>query len=188
MQLAEVCPAGFECDMDMPTSVNTAWLPARPRAGFEATEAAGEEAAGEQPLAPFPPRPEPPKVAPVKGGDIEAGEVGMEETLTVEDEYGHGDSAAALLFEDDVWRDDYVGMDTDPRTRRCCPCPLRWYRLFSEVVSSGTAGIMRPKVSMSITPWTPGSERRRIWQVRWSGLSSSRRRVSPGRRPLMHSC
>ena len=61
---AEPCPGGLEYNVDFPTGINLARLPANLGAWLDA---AGREAADERPLAPFPPRQESAPAAAVTG-------------------------------------------------------------------------------------------------------------------------
>ena len=81
---------------------------------------------------------------------VAAGE-GAEEEQEAEDEgdeeaYGPGKSALALMYKDDAGPDVYAGLDVDPATSRCGPCPLRCRPLPLGTVSVGTACTMRPRV------------------------------------------
>ena len=77
--------------------------------------------ADERPLAPFPPRPDTPPAMVAAGegaeGEQEAEGEGDEEA------YGPGESALALMYEDDAGPDVYAGMDEDPANAPLRPMP-----------------------------------------------------------------
>ena len=117
----EPCPAGLAYRMDLHGGTSWARLPANLRARLDAAEAARGGGADERPLAPFPPRPDtPPEV--VAAGD---GAEGGQEAEEVEDEeaYGPGESALALMFEDDAGPDVYAGMAEAPANDPLRPMP-----------------------------------------------------------------
>ena len=95
--------------MDLHEGTSWARLPANLRARLNAAEAARGGGADERP---FPPRPDTPPavVAPEEGaeGEQEAEGEGDEEA------YGPGESALALMYEEDAGPDVYAGMDEDP--------------------------------------------------------------------------
>ena len=117
----EPCPAGLAYRMDLHAGTSWARLPADLRARLDAAEAARGGGADERPLAPFPPRPDTPPamVAAREGAE------GEQEAEEVEDEeaYGPGQSALALMFEDDAGPDVYAGMDEDPVNEPLRPMP-----------------------------------------------------------------
>ena len=108
--------------MDFATGINSTRLLAGLRARLDAAKAAGGEAADERPLAPFPSRPESPPAVAVAGDSEGTMDVAAEE-MEEEMECGPSDSTVALLFEDDVGSDIYVGMDTDPTNAPLLPMP-----------------------------------------------------------------
>ena len=117
----EPCPAGLAYSMDLHAGTSWARLPANLRARLDAAEAARGGGADERPLAPFPPRPDTP-LAMVAAGEgakeeQEAGGEGDEEA------YGPGESALALMYEDDAGPDVYAGMDVDPANAPLRPMP-----------------------------------------------------------------
>ena len=115
------CPAGLAYSMDLDAGTSWARLPANLRARLDATEAARGGGADERPRAPFPPRPDTPPamVAAEEGaeGEQEAEGEGDEEA------YGPGESALALMYEDDAGPDVYAGMDEDPANAPLRPMP-----------------------------------------------------------------
>ena len=117
----EPCPAGLAYSMDPHAGTGWARLPANLRARVDAAEAARGGGADERPLAPFPPRPDTPPamVAAREGaeGEQEAEGEGDEEA------YGPGESALALMYEDDAGPDVYAGMDVDPANAPLRPMP-----------------------------------------------------------------
>ena len=178
---SEPCPAGLAYSMDLHAGTSWARLPDNLRARLDAAEAARGGGADERPLAPFPPRPDTPQ------GMVAAGE-GAEEEQEAEDEgdeeaYGPGESALALMYENDA------GMDVDPpwtwtRPTRCCgPCPLRCRPLPWGAVSGSTAGTMLPMVPTGTASWARGSGSQGCWRAPWSATSSSAQGGSPGRWP-----
>ena len=108
----EPCPAGLVYSMDLNTGTSRARLPDNLRARLEVLEAARSGGADVRPLAPFPPRPESPPAVIATGGEEER----VREAESVEDEeaYEPGESALALMYEDDAGPDVYAGMDVDP--------------------------------------------------------------------------
>ena len=177
----EPCPAGLAYSMDLHAGTSYARLPDTLRARLDAAEAARGGGADERPLAPFPPRSDTPPAM------VAAGE-GVEEEQEAEDEedeeaYGPGESALALMYEDDAGPDVYAGMDGTRPTRRCGPCPLRCRPLPSGAVSRGTAGTMRPRVPTGTASWARGGGRQGCWRAPWSATSSSAQGRSPGRWP-----
>ena len=117
----ELCPAGLAYSMDLHEGTSWARLPANLRAWLDAAEAARGGGADERPLAPFPPRPDTPPavVAAAEGAEGEQEAEGEGD----EDAYGPGESALALMFEDDAGPDVYAGMDEDPAKEPLRPMP-----------------------------------------------------------------
>ena len=117
----EPCRAGLAYSMDLHAGTSWARLPDNLRARLGAAEAARGGGADERPLAPFPPRPDTPPAM------VAAGEGAEEEQKAeeVEDEeaYGPGESALALMYEDDAGPDVYAGMDVDPAHAPLRPMP-----------------------------------------------------------------
>ena len=117
----EPCPAGLAYSMDLHAGTSWAWLPANLRARLDAAQAARGGGADERPLAPFPPRPDTPPAVVAAGegaeGEQEAEGEGDEEA------YGPGESALALMYEDDAGPDVYAGMDEDPANTPLRPMP-----------------------------------------------------------------
>ena len=121
VQQGEPCPGGLVYEMDFATGINRARLPAGLRARVDAAGAAGA-AAQKPPPEPLPPRPESPPAAAV-AGDSE-GTMGVPtEEVEGEMECRTSDSVVALLFEDDLGPNIYVGMDTDPANAPLLPVP-----------------------------------------------------------------
>ena len=121
MAPGEPCAAGLAYSMDLHAGTRWARLPDNLRARLDAAEAARGGGADEWPLAPFPPRPDTPPAM------VAAGE-GAEEEQEAEDEgdeeaYGPGESALALMYEDDAGPDVYAGMDVDPANAPLRPMP-----------------------------------------------------------------
>ena len=117
----EPCLAGLAHSMDLHAGTSRARLPDNLRARLDAAEAARGGGADERPLAPFPPRPDTPPAM------VAAGE-GAEEEDEAEDEgdeeaYGPGESALALMSEDDAGPNVYAGMDVDPANTPLRPMP-----------------------------------------------------------------
>ena len=96
-------------------------LPDNMWARLDAVEAARGGGADERPLAPFPPRPDTPPVM-VAAGD-EAEEEHEAENKEDDEAYGPGESALALMYEDDAGPDVYAGMDVDPANAPLRPVP-----------------------------------------------------------------
>ena len=117
----EPCPAGLAYSMDLHAGTGWARLPANLRARVDAAEAARGGGADERPLAPFPPRPDTPPAMVAAGegaeGEQEAEGEGDEEA------YGPGESALALMYEDNAGPDVYAGMDEDPANAPLRPMP-----------------------------------------------------------------
>ena len=117
----EPCPAGLAYSMDLHAGTSWARLPDNLRARLDAAEAARGGGADERPLAPFPPRPDTPPVM------VAAGEEAEEEQEAEDEEdkeaYGPGESALALMYEDDAGPDVYAGMDVDPANAPLRPMP-----------------------------------------------------------------
>ena len=117
----EPCPAGLAYSMDLHAGTSWARLPGNLRARLDAAEAARGGGADEPPLAPFPPRPDTPPAVVAAGegaeGEQEAEGEGNEEA------YGPGESALALMFEDDAGPNVYAGMDEDPANAPQRPMP-----------------------------------------------------------------
>ena len=105
----EPCPAGLVYSMDLHAGTSCARLPDDLRARLDAVEAATGGGANERPLAPFPPRLETPPAVIAAGREEE----GVQEAESVRDEeaYGPGESALALMYEDDTGPDVFAGMD-----------------------------------------------------------------------------
>ena len=117
----EPCPAGLAYSMDLHAVTSWARLPDNLRARLDAVEAARGGGADERPLAPFPPRPDTPPVM-VAAAD-EAEEEQEAENKEDEEAYGPGESALALMYEDDAGPDVYAGMDVDPANAPLRPMP-----------------------------------------------------------------
>ena len=118
----ETRPGKLEFQMYFATGSSRARLPADLRERLEAAEAAGGGDAERQPLAPFPLQPESPPAVAVEGegeGEVDVHVEDVEEEV----EYGPGDSAVALMYEDDTGPDVYVGMDTGPANAPLLPMP-----------------------------------------------------------------
>ena len=117
----EPCPAGLAYSMDLHAGTSWARLPDNLRARLDAVEAARGGGADERPLAPFPPRPDTPPAMVAAGEGAEE----EQEAEEVEDEeaYGPGESALALMYEDDAGPDVYAGMDVDPAHAPLRPMP-----------------------------------------------------------------
>ena len=117
----EPCPAGLAYSMDLHAGTSWARLPDNLRAWLDAAEAARGGGADERPLAPFLPQPDTPPamVAAAEGAEEE------QEAEEVEDEeaYGPGESALALMYEDDAGPHVYAGMDVDPAHAPLRPMP-----------------------------------------------------------------
>ena len=117
----EPCPAGLAYSMDLHAGTSWARLPANLRVRLDAAEAARGGGADERPLAPFPPRPDTPPAVVAAGegaeGEQEAEGEGDEEA------YGPGESALALMFQDDAGPDVYAGMDEEPANEPLRPMP-----------------------------------------------------------------
>ena len=117
----EPCPAGLAYSMDLHAGTSWARLPDNLRARLDAAEAARGGGADERPLAPFVPRPDTPPAMAAAGegaeGEQEAEGEGDEEA------YGPGESALALMYEDDAGPDVYAGMDVDPAAAPLQPMP-----------------------------------------------------------------
>ena len=107
----EPCLAGLVYSMDLHAGISWARLPDNLRARLDAAEAARGGGADKRPLVPFPPRPDTPPAVVAAGegaeGEQEAEGEGDEEA------YGPGESARALMYEDDARPDVYAGMDLD---------------------------------------------------------------------------
>ena len=117
----EPCPAGLAYRMDLHAGTSWARLPPNLRARLDAAEAARGGGADERPLAPFPPRPDTPPEVVAAGDGAEGGQ--EEEEVEDEEAYGPGESALALMFEDDAGPDVYAGMDEDPANEPLRPMP-----------------------------------------------------------------
>ena len=115
----EPCPAGLEYSRDLHAGTSRARLPDNLRARLDAAEAARGGGADERALAPFPPRPDtpPPVVVAADRAEEEHEAEGDEEA------YGPGESALALMYEDDDGPDVYAGMDVDPASAPLLPMP-----------------------------------------------------------------
>ena len=118
----EPCRSGLVFSMDVTTGTKHAQLPDHLRARLDTAEAASGGDADEQPLAPFPPQPESPSAVAAEGEGEEAEDVAVED-VEEEVEYGPGESALALMYDDDAEPDVYVGMDVDPANAPLLPMP-----------------------------------------------------------------
>ena len=107
--------------MDLHAGTSWARLPANLRARLDAAEAARGGGADERPLAPFPPRPDTPPAVVADGEGVEGEQ--EEDCEGDEEAYGPGESALALMFEDDAGPDVYAGMDEDPANEPLRPMP-----------------------------------------------------------------
>ena len=116
----EPCPAGLAYRMDLHAGTSWARLPANLLARLDAAEAA-RGGGGDRPLAPFPPRPDTPPAVVADGEGVEGEQ--EEECEGDEEAYGPGESALALMFEDDAGPDVYAGMDEDPANEPLRPMP-----------------------------------------------------------------
>ena len=117
----EPCPAGLAYRMDLHAGTSWARLPANLLTRLDAAEAARGGGADERPLAPFPPRPDTPPAVVADGEGVEGEQ--EEECEGDEEAYGPGESALALMFEDDAGPDVYAGMDEDPANEPLRPMP-----------------------------------------------------------------
>ena len=117
----EPCPAGLAYSMDLHAGTSWARLPDHLRARLDAAEAARGGGADERPLAPFPPRPDTPPVMIAAGEEAEEAQEAEDEED--EEAYGPGESALALMYEDDAGPDVYAGMDVDPANAPLRPMP-----------------------------------------------------------------
>ena len=121
MAAGEPCLAGLAYSMDLHAGTSWARLPDNLRARLDAVEAARVGGADERPLAPFAPRPDTPSVT------IAAGEEAEEEQEAVNEEdkeaYGPGESALALMYENDAGPDVSASMDVDPAHAPLRPIP-----------------------------------------------------------------
>ena len=117
----EPCPAGLAYSMDLHAGTSWARLPDNMRARLDAAKAARVRGADERPLAPFPTRPDTPPAVVAAGQGAEE----EQEAEEVEDEeaYGPGESALALMYEDDAGPDVYAGMDVEPAHVPLRPMP-----------------------------------------------------------------
>ena len=113
--------AGLAYSMDLYAGTSWARLPDNLRARLDAAEAARGGGADKRPLAPFPPRPDTPPAMVAAGQGAEE----EQEAEEVEDEEasGPGESALALMYEDDAGPDVYAGMDVDPAHAPLPPMP-----------------------------------------------------------------
>ena len=121
MAPGEPCPAGLAYSMDLQAGTSSARLPDNLRARPDAAEAARGGGADERPLVPFPSRPDTPPA-------MVAAREGVEEEQEAEDEgdgeaYPPGESALALMYEDDAGPDVYAGMDVDRANAPLQPMP-----------------------------------------------------------------
>ena len=116
----EPCPAGPVYSMDLDVATSYARFPDKLRARLDAAEAARGRGADERPLAPFPPRPE---SLPVEATGGEEDRVQEPESVEEEEAYEPGESALALIYEDDAGSDVYTGMDVDPANAPQLPMP-----------------------------------------------------------------
>ena len=117
----EPCPAEPVYSMDPNAGTSCSWLPDHLRALLDVVEAARGGGGEERPLAPFPLRPDTPPAV-IAAGD-EAGEEQEPETKGDEEAYGPGESALALIYEDDAAPDVYAGMDVDLAIAPLLPMP-----------------------------------------------------------------
>ena len=117
----EPCPAGLAYSMDLHAGTSCARLPDNLRARLDAVEAARGGGADERPLAPFPPRPDTPP--PVIAAGDKAEEEQEAESKGDKEAYGPGESALALMYEDDAGPDVYARMDVDPANAPLLPMP-----------------------------------------------------------------
>ena len=108
--------------MDLHAGTSWARLPDNLQALLDAVEAARGGGAEERPLVPFPPRPDTPPVMVAAGGEAE--EEQEAENKEDEEAYGPGESALALMYEDDAGPDVYAGMDEDPANAPLGPMPV----------------------------------------------------------------
>ena len=97
----------------------TAWTSMRAPAGPGCPTTCGH--ADERPLAPFPPRPDTPRAMVAAGEGAE--EEQEAEEFGDEEAYGPGESALALMYEDDAGPDVYAGMDVGPARAPLRPMP-----------------------------------------------------------------
>ena len=117
----EPCPAGLVYSMDLHAGTSCARLPNNMQARPDAMEAARGGGADERPVAPFPPRPETPPAVIAAGGEEE--DVQEAESMGDEEAYGPGESALAVMYEDDAGPEVYAGMDVDPANAPLVPKP-----------------------------------------------------------------
>ena len=117
----EPCPAGLAYSMDLHAGTSWARLPDNLRARLDAAEAARGGGADERPLAPFPPRPDTPPVMVAAGEEAEEEQEAEDEED--EEAYRPGESAPALMYEDDAGPDVYAGKDVDPANAPLRPMP-----------------------------------------------------------------
>ena len=115
------CPVGLAYSMDVHAGTSWARLPDNLRTRLDAAEAARGGGADERPLAPFPPRPDTLPVMVAAGEEAEEEQKAEEEED--EEEYGPGESALALMYEDDAGPDVYAGMDVDLANAPLRPMP-----------------------------------------------------------------
>ena len=117
----EPFPAGLVYSMDLHAGTSCAQLPDNLRERLDAVEAARGAGADERPLAPFPPRRDtPPEVIAAGDGAEEEQEA---KNKGDEEGYGPGESALALMYEDDAGPGVYAGMDVDPANAPLLPMP-----------------------------------------------------------------
>ena len=117
----EPCPAGLMYSMVLQAGTRCARLPDNLRARLNAVEAARGGGADERPLAPFTPRPDTPPAV-IAAGDEKEEEQEAENTGD-EEAYGPGESALAVMYEDDAGPDVYAGMDVHPANAPLLPMP-----------------------------------------------------------------
>ena len=117
----EPFPAGLVYSVHLHAGTSCARLPYNLRARLDAVEAARGGGADERPPAPFPPRPDSPPA--VIAAVDEAEEEQEAENKGDEEAYGPGESALALMYEDDAGPDVYGGMDVDPANAPLLPMP-----------------------------------------------------------------
>ena len=171
----------------MAMGINRGRLLGNLRARLEAAETSSRAAEVEQPLAPFPPLPQLPQATADVWRDVETEDLGATEMAAEDGEYRPTDGAVALLFKDDAEADVYIGIDTDPANAPLLPMPTKVAPPPWGVVSSGTVGSQRPKVSTSIALRIVGSDKRCSWQVRWRGSSFNHQESSPGEPRCAHA-
>ena len=118
----EPCPAEIVYYIDLATSINGARLPDSLRARLDVAEVERGEDGDEQLLAPFPPQPESPPAEAAEGEGERAQNVAVE-NVEGEEAYRPGESALALMYEDDAEPHVYVGMEVGPVNEPLLPMP-----------------------------------------------------------------